>query len=76
MEAAKRRSSKQRAIDARTERIEAEVRTRHPEFDELTYSWFAGDLFVHVWAAGKNVAGYIDIVDDLETALTNPGGSR
>ena len=76
MEAVKRRSPKERAIDTRIARIETEIKKKHPDVDEMTYSWFAGDLFVHVWANGKNIATYIDIVDDLEAAVTNPGGTR
>jgi hypothetical protein len=69
----KRRSPREKAVDQRVERASAEAREKHPDADELTYAWFGGELYVHVWVDGKNVAVYQDVVDDIEAALSNPG---
>lgn len=68
-------------MEDRKRRVRREVEQKHPEFspeqgDEITFSCWGAELFVHVWIGGKNVARYEDVVDDLEAALTHPGSVR
>lgn len=72
----KRQSVREKALDARINRVVSEVKERFPAFDdkmdEVTFDWFAGDFFVNVWIGGTNVARFIDRVDDIEGELSNP----
>lgn len=63
--ARKRRSPDERRLDAKVERVRAEVAAQHPHHDECVFSsWGPHELYVAVWENGHCIGNYVYIEED------------